>query len=586
MGRAWWGAIFAILTVVTVSCSSSAPVKPAPSQDIADARPIAREIANILLNFSAYDYAVVGSLNAERVRSVDGDRYAVVARAQAGLISDTATKIIAQVVDTAGPVHDRLVTLADALGVLRADALAYADSRQHAALARIVADIEEDWALLRSLQGLLKDDANLDKTITRGLSIKTSAAPGRNALVTVGPFAGAAEAAEQARVLGPNAVPATTSPFVVRMSYPERKAADAAAAALQKQGIPALVIDQTAYAFARSGASPDAELWREPERFIDARAGSRKLALSADAGYVATGGDDGAIAIFTNDGVLRALPRFNAGVNQLVFTDDGRFLFGGGQQMVTWVMPQPTFYVGDPMRLTGAATSAVFIPRAYAFAAASGGDVGIIGGRAPDGVPLSEPFPIQVGAGGAILDATATGELFIAAQVAGGYEVRVLRVGQERFPRGVLRVPGVGRAFAVDPTGSFGAAVTDQGTYRFSLKAADPSKTIAKVAPVARNVEFGSDAVLYVLEPQKITAVSVEGAVKWTQPLVDGRRLAVGLRPVVLDGTDRLLAFSPSDGAADTLAPIGLIQDLVISRDGRWVGVIADARRAVLFKLQ
>jgi hypothetical protein len=381
-------------------------------------------------------------------------------------------------------------------------------------------------------------------------------------------------------------VPTTTSPFVVRMSYPERAAADAAAAALQKQGIPALVIDQTAYAFGRAGASPDAELWREPERFIDTRAGARKVALSANAGYVATGGDDGAIAIFTNDGVLRALPRFNAGVNQLVFTDDGRFLFGGGQQMVTWVMPQPTSYVGEPMRLTGAAMSAVFIPRAYAFAAASGGDVGIIGGRAPDGVPLPDPFPIQVGAAGAFLDSTITGELFIAAQVPGGFEVRVLRVGQERFPQGVLRLPGVGKAFAVDPTGTYGAAITDQGTFRFSLKTADPSRSITKVGLLAREVEFGNDAVLYILEPQKITAVSVEGTAKWTQPLVDGRRLAVGLRPVVLDGTDRLLTFAPADGAVDTLAPIGPIQDLVVSRDGRWIGVIADARRAVLFKLQ
>jgi hypothetical protein len=586
MGRAWWGAIFSILIVAAASCSSLPPVRPAPSQDISDARPIAREIGSILLNFSAYDYAVVGSLNAERVRSVDAERYAAVARAQAELISDTSTKIVAGVVDTSGPIHDRLVTLADALAVLRADALAYADSRQNAALARIIADVAKGWTLLQGLESLLKDDGALDKTVTRGLSIKTTVAPGKNALVTLGPFAGAAEAAEQARALGSNAVATTTSPFVVRMSYPERAAADAAAAGLQKQGIPALVIDQTAYAFGREGASPDAELWREPERFIDTRAGSRKVALSANAGFIATGGDDGTIAIFTNDGVLRALPRFNAGVNQLVFTDDGKFLFGGGQQMVTWVMPQPTFYVGEPMRLTGAATSAVFVPKAYAFAAASGGDVGVVGGRAPDGVPLPDPFPIQVGSAGAILDSTIAGELFIAAQVTGGFEVRVLRVGQERSPRGVLRLPGVGRSFAVDPTGTYGAAITDQGTFRFSLKAADPSKTIAKVGPVARDVEFGSDAVLYVLEPQKLTAVSAEGTAKWTQPLVDGRRMAVGLRPVVLDGTDRLIALAPADGAVDTFAPIGLIQDLVVSRDGHWVGVIADARRAVLFKLQ
>jgi len=39
-------------------------------------------------------------------------------------------------------------------------------------------------------------------------------------------------------------------------------------------------------------------------------------------------------------------------------------------------------------------------------------------------------------------------------------------------------------------------------------------------------------------------------------------------------------------GAVDALAPVGTIQDLVVSKDGRWVGVIAEAKRAVLFKLQ
>ncbi|MEK7861942.1 MAG: hypothetical protein AAB295_01585, partial [Chloroflexota bacterium] len=368
MGRAAWGAIFATLIVVTASCSFAPSVKPAPTRDVADARPIARQIAEILLSFSAYDYAVVGGLNGERIRVVTPDRYAAVARAQASVISDNATKIVAAVVDTAGPVHDRTVVLADALGELRKDALTYSDVRSPEALARIIAGVDRCWALLRELVSLLKDDGMLARTIERGTSIKTAFAPGQRALVTVGPFAGAAEAAAQAQALGPDAAAATTSPFVVRITYRDRASADAAAAALQKRGITANVIDQTAFAFTRSGAMPDAELWREPERFIDTHAGARKVALSGDAAYVATGADDGFISIYTNDGVLRALPKFNAGVSQLVFTDDGRFLFGGGQLMVTWIMPQPTFYVGAPMRLTGAAPSAGFIPPANAFA--------------------------------------------------------------------------------------------------------------------------------------------------------------------------------------------------------------------------
>ena len=107
-----------------------------------------------------------------------------------------------------------------------------------------------------------------------------------------------------------------------------------------------------------------------------------------------------------------------------------------------------------------------------------------------------------------------------------------------------------------------------------------------KVTGTARDVEFGTDATLYVMEAQKLSAIGVEGTVRWSQPLTDGRRIAVGIRPVVLDGTDKLVTYAPADGVADTLAPIGQIQDLVVSKDGRWVGVIAEARRAVLFKLQ
>ena len=585
MGRAGWGAIFAILIVATASCSTAPSIKP-PAKDIADARPIAREISDILLNFSAYDYAVVGGINGDTIRIVTPERYSSVARAQASVIADNATKIIAAAVDANGPIRDRLVMLADALGVLRTDALAYADGGEPSALARIIKDVDTGWTFLRDVESLLKDDGTLDKTAERGVSMKTSATPGKLALVTIGPYAGAAEAAAVAAEFGPAGVAATQSPFMVRITFADRASADAKAKDLQKHGTQAIVVDQTAYAFTRSGAAPDVELWREPERFIDTHGGARRVALTADAGLVATGSDDGAIAVFTRDGVLRALPSFNAGVNQLVFTDDGRFLFGGGQLMQTWVMPQPTFYVGVPMRLTGAATSAVFVPKANAFIAASGGDSGIIGGRAPDGVPLSEPFPMDVAPSGAILDASDAGELFIATQVAQGFEIRVLRVGAERFPRGIVRVPGIGRAFDVDPSGSWAAAVTDQGTFRFSLQAADPSKSLVKVAGTARDVEFAKDGTLYVLEAQKLTAISPDASTKWSQPLVDGRRMAVGVRPIVLDGTDKLIAFAPADGAQDLLAPLGLIQDLVVSRDGRWVGVIAEARRAVLFKLQ
>lgn len=589
MRREWWGAIYTILITATVACSAAPSVNPKATRDIADARPIVREISSILLNFSAYDYAVVGGINGERIRAVSPDRYAQVARAQAAVIADNATKIIGEVVDTSGPIHDRLVALADSLSVLRTDALAYADARQPEALARIIKDTSTGWALLRDLQSLLKDDGTLDKAAERGIAMKTAAAPGQQALVTVGPFAGAAEAAERAKAYGSNAVPATTSPFVVRLTYKDRASADAAANEFQKQGIAAIVIDQTQYAFTRSGTAPDVELWREPDRFIDTRAQSRRIAISIDGGLIATGGDDGFVSIFTNDGVLRSLPKFNAGVSQLVFSDDARFLIGGGQTLVTWALPRPTDYVGTPMRLSSIAQSVIYIPKANAFAAASageGGSGGIVGGRSPDGVVLSDPFPMPVSSAGAVLAASDAGELFIASQVGTDVEIKVVRVGVERDTRGIVRVPGLLRAFAVDAGGQLGAIATDQGTYRVALKAGDPTATLTKLGATARDVEFSADGMLYLLEAQKISAFSKDATVRWTKTLVDGRRMAVGLRPVVLDGTDRLVTFSPLDGALDALAPVGQIQDLVVSRDGKWVGVIADARRAVLFKLQ
>jgi len=242
--------------------------------------------------------------------------------------------------------------------------------------------------------------------------------------------------------------------------------------------------------------------------------------------------------------------------------------------------------VGVPVRLTGAAQSLVYVPGVDVFAASAGGsDGGVIGGRTPDGLPLAAPFPIGLGSAGGLLAASDYGDLFIAWQTSGGYEVKVFRPGVDRSTRGVLRVPGIGKAFAIDPSGTYGAAVTDQGTYRFQVTAADPTTSLTKLTTPVRNVEFARDGTLYLLDAQRVVAVDGEGATRWTTPLVDGRRIAVGLRAVVLDGTDRLVALDPKTGAIDELAPVGQIQDLVVSRDGRWVGLIAEARRAVLFRL-
>lgn len=583
--------MFAVL-IIAASCSST-PSPKAPAHDIADARPIAREVASTLLTLSAYDFALVGSLNAERVRAVDPDRYAAVAQDQAQRISETTSKIVSQTVDSAGPVRDRLVVLADVIGQLRKDALAYADARRVDSFARVVAGVNQGWTLLRDLESKLNDDAALDGMIERGMTMRATFAPSTGALLTMGPFGSAEEAAQKAALLGGSGVPATAAPFVVRASFNDRASADAAAAALLKQHIVAIVIDRTSYTFTRSGPAPDAELWREPERYIDTHGAARRMAISSDGALVATGSDDGFVAIFTNDGVLRSLPVANAGVNQLVFTDDAKFLLGGGQTLVTWPVPsaRASVGVGEPMRLRGAALSAVYVPLTNYFVASSGGgaDPGVVGGRTVDGYPMTDPFPFDVPASGAILATSDAGELFIASQAqgnAGIVDLRVFKLGRDRVPLGVLRVGGTLRAFAVDRNGAYGAIVTDQGTFRFGVNAPDPTKTITKLGGPARDVEFGADGTLYVLEAARLAAYSADGTQRWTQPLTDGRRIVVGRRPIVLDGTTRLVAFAPRDGTPDLLAPVGQIQDLAVSRDGRWVGVVADARRAVLFKLE
>ncbi len=594
MRRVGWGArlaarrdSLAILVLLVAACSTPVPEKTRPTQDVAEARPIARGAADILLTFSAYDYALVGGLNGERVRVISADRYASVAKAQSALVTDHTAKVVAATVDAVGPVRDRLVALADGLTDLSRDALAYADGRDPAALSRTISGVDRGWASLRELASALPDDAQLRATIDRGTSIQSAASAKQRFTLNVGPFTSADEAADGARKIGANATAAKESPFVVRVGpYSDRAAADKAAATLASQKIASIVTEDAVYTFARSGSAPDTELWREPDRFIDVHSQARKVALAKDASLVASGSDDGFVTVHTREGVLKALPKFNAGINQLAFSDDARFLMGGGQLLATWVMPSPPDDIGTPVRLTGAAQSLVYVPASNLFAASSAGEGGgVIGGRAPDGVPLGAPFPIDLPASGALLAASDKGDLFFAFQSGGAYEIRMFRPGVERVPKGVLRVPGIGTAFAIDRSGTFGAAVTNQGTFRFQVTAPDPTKSLQKLTTAVRDVEFGADGTLYLLDAQRVLALDRDGSTRWSAALTDGRRFAIGLRPIVLDGTDRLIAVDPKTGAIDELAPVGQIRDLVVARDGRWVGVIADATRAVLFRL-
>jgi hypothetical protein len=590
VGRPGWGAITAILVLLAAACSTATPAASTPrpaSGDVADARPIALAAADVLLTFSAYDYALVGGLNGDKVRAVDVARYATIAQAQAKTVTANTTKIVAATVNANGPVRDRIVALADGLTDLSRDAVAYSGARDPAVLARVLSGVERGWASLRELASAMPVDMSLRATIDRGSSIKATASAKQHFVLTVGPFNNGAEAAEAAKSIGANATASDASPFAVRVGpYADRAAADKAVLALAAKKITAVVSEETQYAFARAGTVPDVELWREPERTIGVQSLARKIALTDDAGLIATGSDDGYLAVYNRDGVLQALPRFNAGVNQLLFTSNGRFLMGGGQVLENWRMPTPNDSTGVAVRLTGAAQSLVYVPGVDVFAAsAAGPDGGIIGGRTPDGLPIASPFPIDLPSSGGLLAVSDHGDLFVAFQVASGYEVRMFRPGSERFLKGVLRVPGIGRAFAIDPSGAFGAAVTDQGTFRFQVTAPDPTKSLNKLTTPVRDIEFARDGTLYLMDAQRMIAVDREGATRWTTSILDGRRMALGARAAVLDGTDRVIVLDPATGAVEELAHVGQIQDLVVSRDGHWVGVVADAKRAVLFKL-
>src|SRR6202158_4768004 len=162
MGRAGWGAVTAILVLLAAACATPVvPDKTRPTGDVVDARslPIARTAADILSTFSVYDYAFIGGLNGDKVRTVGADRFVTIARAQAALITADKTKVVAVSVDTVGPVRHRPVRLADGLTDLSRDALAYSDGRDPAALSRVVAGVDRGWASLRELASSMPADA-------------------------------------------------------------------------------------------------------------------------------------------------------------------------------------------------------------------------------------------------------------------------------------------------------------------------------------------------------------------------------------------------------------------------------------------
>jgi hypothetical protein len=576
------------------SCTDSGQPKPSgPSNDVEGAAKLARDAGVLLLQVSAYDYGLAGALSGEQTRTVAAARYGAVMRGTTQTIAAFNGTVLAATLDRTGPIREKLVPLADGLSDLARDGGAYADGGDPAAFSRVIADVSAGWQRLRELSTVLPKDDALQSTIARGTSFLVKSKSSTQSTITTGPYTSAAEAKQALQRMGAplNGSYSQTAPFVVRIGpYADRAAADAAGAGLTKQGVINIVTDAASYAFARSGPLPDAELWREPSRVVEVRATSRKIGLSSDGSWVVTGSDDGYAALFNPKGKLTALPQSYAGMSVLQFSVDGDHqTFAVGGQVVTFLGVPSGENIGSGMRFTGAATQLLFVPSTRVFVAAStgstglaGGGPGLIGGRTADGTPLGDPFPIVTPAAGSRIAASDAGDVYVGTTTGGAFDIEVFRPGRDSALKALARVAGVGSALAVDRSAKFAAAVTDQGTYRFAL--ADP-KTMTRVAGPVRDVAFAFDGTLYLLDQTSLVAIGQDGAAKWTAPLVDGRRLVVGQRVAVLDGTDKLLAFAPADGTADELGTGGTITDVTVSRDGRVVGVIVDSRRAVLFTL-
>jgi hypothetical protein len=567
-------------------------VRPSTPSDAAGAQDLARDAGEILLQLSAYDYGLAGSLSGQRVYAVDPLRYAAVARAAAARIQRFSGNALNATLDSSGPIKERVVALADGLIDLSRSASAYADGSDPAQFASVTAAVAHSWDDLRALTPYLRPkDEDLARTIARGASFAVTAKAQHMWVITVGPFATSADADAAAKRIGSVEQVSRSAPFTVRAgSYPDKKASDAANAQIAAKGFTGLVVEEDRYTFTRSGPIPDVELWREPERSFDSPGGARRVAVSPNAAFIATGSDDGTVAVFTGEGVLRSLPRFNAGVAYLSFSEDGRWLFGGGQTLANFILPQGT-PVGAQIKMPSPAQQVVYVPKAYYFAAVSkgptgeaSGGAGLVAGRAPDGVPLAS-FPIPIPASGGAMAATRAGELYIATNSGTGVtDVEVLDLTRDRTMRGVLHVPGDYRALAIDPGGVLGAVMTDKGVYRFGPHDTDPAKTLTRIADPVMDLAFGIDGTLYLLTKTKLFAHDLRGELLWSTSLIDGRRLIIAKRPVVLDASDRLLVFS-GKGVMEELGVSGSVQDVAASLDGQRVAVLNDGKRALLFKL-
>lgn len=585
--NSWRRAAAALLALVLVASACEAAPQPRETSDVEGANLLALDAAYLLLRLSAYDYALAGTLTGAKTHIVSIPRYSSVVRDSAANIQRFTGNALGATLDASGPLRDRVVTLADTLVDVSRSSTRYADGGDPAAFAEVVGGVRQAWKDLDSLARMVRPaNPDLMAAIERGSSFQVAATPGKVYALRVGPFASAAEANDAARRIGTVESVSTEAPFIVRAgTYADRVAAEAEATKLSVKGFTGVISEEDRYRFGRSGPAPDAELWREPERVFDTWGGARRVAVAPNAEYLVTGSDDGTVAVFSGNGTLRSLPRFFAGVAHLVFSDDGKWAMGGGITLVNFALPQGVG-VGVPVRLDTPATEIVYVPGANYFAAVAkgNGEGGVIAGRAPDGVPLTPIFPIPLPDSGGAIAANAAGELYWAWSENGSTEIDVLNMAGDRQKHGVMKVPGTVSDLVVTRDGAHGAVMTDQGVFTFGPHAPNPSATLKRVGDPVRQIALGAGGTLYLMTQTKITALDPSGEEDWSSALVDGRRLVIADRPVVLDGADRLLTFSQG-GIAEDLGTSGTIQDVAASPDGKRIAVLADSSRAQIFKL-
>ena len=569
-----------------------------PSGDVTDAPKIARAAGAVLLQLSAYDYALAGTYAGEKVRVVSPERYVGVVRSLLPKLADLTSSSLSAAANAAGPVRDGVVSLADSLNDLAKDAGTYSGVGDTGAFAKVAGDVATAWDRLTALATKLPADLELQRALARGPSFTVKATSDALFALSAGPYATVTDADAAAKKIGTVISVTRAAPFVVRVAtYPTKAQADAAGLALKAKGIDVIsVAEERRYTFARSGTRPDAELWREPARVVDGPGGARRVALSPDAKWIAMGTDDGTVAIFSADGVLRGLPKFPVGINALLFSGDSAWLFAGGASATVLFVPAGTspLSVQNQIRFPSAITQVLYVgvPTARAFVAVSKGATGVaagggglVGARAPDGAVLGDPFPIVTPAAGGLIAVTDSAEVLIATTTGGSTDVELLRLGKEKVTRGIIKIPGVAVDFALDPKGDRAALVTDQGTYRFSPHAPDAAATLQRIGPAVRDIAFGADGTFYQMDKDKVAATGTDGTQKWQAPLGDGRKLLIGTRTLVWDGPDVVWAIA-ADGAIDALGIDGIVQDLVTSVDGKRAAVVLDGRRALVFELQ